>query len=199
MIAWRRPPSSARVSPTAAAAQLRARLADSGRRRGLVTGDGGQARQGGQSGGNEHDAPSAAPAVGGPTERADGGRGVAPGGGEAGLSLRGGGFHHLDGAASPCGPAQSDLGFGRFELAEGGEQFRPAAPHDRLGEAVRMRRYQVRGLVERGHGGGLDARSGDRSRRRDGQGDGEPFVARRRPGELDREQAAPLLLGQVAR
>ena len=37
------------------------------------------------------------------------------------------------------------------------------------------------------------------ARRRDGQREGEPFLARRCPGELDREQGAPLLLGQVAR
>ena len=35
--------------------------------------------------------------------------------------------------------------------------------------------------------------------RRGGQREGEPFLARRRPGELDREQAVPVLLGQVAR
>ena len=105
MIAWRRPPSAARAS------------ADGGGRRGFVTGDGGHARQGGQVGGNEHDDPDAAPAVGRPAERADGGRGVAPGGGEAGLGRRAGGFHQPDGAASSRGPAQSDLGFGRVELA----------------------------------------------------------------------------------
>ena len=128
VIAWRRPPSSARAS------------ADGGGRRGFVTGDGGHARQGGQGGGNEHDALDAAPAVGRPAERADSGRGVAPGGGEAGLGQRGGVFHQLDGAISACGPAQSDLRFGRVELAQGGEQVRPQPAHDRLGEAVRMRR-----------------------------------------------------------
>ena len=61
-----------------------------------------------------------------------------------------------------------------------------------------MRRGQVRGLVERGQGGGLDARPGDRGDRRDRQREGEPFLASRRPGKLDREQAVPLLLGQVA-
>ena len=182
----------------AAAAELRARLGHSVRRRGCVTGDGGQARQGGQGGGNEHDALDAPPAVGRPAERADSGRGVAPGRDEAGLGQRGDVFHQPDGTISSCSPTQSDLRLGRVELAQGGEQLRPAAPHDRLGEAVRMRRYQVRGLIQRGHGGGLDARSGDRARRRDGQREGQPFLARRRPGELDREQAVPLLLGQVA-
>ena len=76
----------------AAAAELGARLADGGGRRGLVTGDGGQARQVGQGGGNEHDDPDAAPAVGGPAQRADGGRGIAPGGGEAGLGIAGRGI-----------------------------------------------------------------------------------------------------------
>jgi hypothetical protein len=61
-----------------------------------------------------------------------------------------------------------------------------------------MCRHQVRGLVQRGYGGRLDARPGDRSRRRDGQRDGKPFLARRRPGELDRAQGVPLILGQVA-
>ena len=124
----------------AAAAELGACLADGGGRRGLVTGDGGHARQAGQGGGNEHDDPDAAPAVGGPAERADGGSGIAPGGGEAGLGQRAGEFHQPDGAASSRGPAQSDLGFGRVELAQGGEQLRPQPAHDRLGEAVRMRR-----------------------------------------------------------
>ena len=123
----------------AAAAELGARLADGGCRGGFVTGDGGHARQAGQGGGNEHDARDAAPAVGRPAERADGGRGVAPGGGEAGLGQRADDFHQPDGAASSRGPAQSDLRFGRVELAHGGEQLRPAAAHDRLGEAVRMR------------------------------------------------------------
>ncbi len=75
---------------------------------------------------------------------------------------------------------------------------RPQLAYDHLGEAVRMRRQHGRGLVKRGHGGGLDARSGDRGRRRAGQREGEPFLARRRPGELDREPTVPVLLGQVA-
>ena len=61
-----------------------------------------------------------------------------------------------------------------------------------------MRRKHGRGLVERGHGGRLDARSGERGHRPHGQREDEPFLARRRPGELNREQATPLLLGQVA-
>jgi len=61
-----------------------------------------------------------------------------------------------------------------------------------------MRRQHGRGLVERGHGGGLDARSGDRGHRPIGQRDGESFLARRRPGELDRELAVPVVPGQVA-
>jgi hypothetical protein len=80
-------------------------------------GDGGRARQPGQGEGNEHDAAHAAPGVGGPAERADGGRGIAPGGGEAGRSQRAAEFHRPDGTALPCGPAQSDLRFGRVELA----------------------------------------------------------------------------------
>ena len=65
-------------------------------------------------------------------------------------------------------------------------------------EAVRMRRQHGHGLVKRGHGGGLDARSGDRGRRRAGQREGQPFLARRRPGKLDREPAVPVLPGQIA-
>ena len=148
--------------------------------------------------GNEHDHRDAAPAVSRPAERADRGRGVAPGGGEAALSQRAYPFHQPDGAAPPRGPAQPDLRFGRVELAQGGEYLRPAAAHDRLGEAIRVRRCHVRGLVERGHGGGLDARSDDRGHRLHGQREGEPFLARGGAGELDRVQSVPVLLGQVA-
>jgi len=60
-----------------------------------------------------------------------------------------------------------------------------------------VRRCQGRGLVERGHGGGLDARAGDRGERPGSQREGEPFLARRRAGELDRDPAVPVLLGQI--
>ena len=115
MIAWRRPPSSARASPTAAAA------VDSSPAMAAM-----HARPARAAGTNMTHR-DAAPAVGRPAERADGGRGVAPGGGEAGLGQRADEFHQPDGAASSRGPAQSDLGFGRVELAQGGEQLRPAA------------------------------------------------------------------------
>ena len=180
-------------------AECGACLADRGGRRSFVTGDGGHARQVSQVGRNEHDAPDPAPAVSGPAQRAGGGRGVAPGGGNTGLACRAEEFHEPDGAASSRGPAQPELRFCRFELSQGGEQPRPPVAHDRLGEAVRMRRSQVRGLVEGGQGGGLDACPGDRGDRGDHQREGEPFPARRRPGKPGREQAMPLLLGQVAR
>ena len=61
-----------------------------------------------------------------------------------------------------------------------------------------MRLCQVRGLVERGHGGGLDARSRDRGERPGVQRESEPFLARCRPGELDRAPAVQVLPGQVA-
>ena len=48
----------------AAVAEGGARLGDGGCRRGFVTGDGGQARQGGQGGRYHEDDPDAAPAVG---------------------------------------------------------------------------------------------------------------------------------------
>ena len=182
----------------AAPAELGARLADGGGRRGLVTGDGGHARQVGQGGGNLHDDPDAAPAVGGPAQRANSGSDIVPGGGEAGLGQRAGEFHQPDGAASSRGPAQTDLRFGRVELAQGGEQLRPQPAHDRLGEAVRMRRCHGRGLIQRGYGGGLDARTGDRGDRPGGQREDEPFLARRRPGKLDRAPAVTVLPGQVA-
>ena len=145
-----------------APAQLSARLADGGSRRGLVTGTGGQAGQAGQGGGNEHDHLGTAPAVGGPAQRADGGSDIVPGGGEARFSQRSEDFHPPDGILSR-GPAQSDLGFGRVELAHGGEQPCPQMAHHHLGKAVRVRRRQVRGLVERGYGGRLDAQSSDRA------------------------------------
>ena len=104
----------------AAPAQLSARLADGGRRRGQVAGAGGQAGQAGQGGRNEHDHLGTAPAVGGPAQRADGGSDIVPGGGEARFSQRSEDFHPPDGILSR-GPAQSDLGFGRVELAQGGE------------------------------------------------------------------------------
>jgi hypothetical protein len=43
----------------------------------------------------------------------------------------------------------------------------------------------------------LDARAGDRGERPGSQREGEPFLARRRAGELDREPAVPVLLGQI--
>ena len=107
-----------------------------------------------------------------------------------------------EGAASPQRPQPGNLISG-FRPAsnlgrKGGEQLRPQPTHDRLGEAVRMRRLHVCGLLEPGHGGGLDARPGDRGDRPGGQREDEPFPARRRPGQLDREQALPVFLGQVA-
>jgi hypothetical protein len=47
-----------------------------------------------------------------PAERADGGRGVAPGGGQARLGQRAVGFRRAHRAASSRGPAQPDLGAG---------------------------------------------------------------------------------------
>jgi hypothetical protein len=148
---------------------------------------------------NEHDGPDPASAVGGAAQRAGGGGGVSPGGGNAGLGHRALEFHQPDGAASSRGPAQPDLRLGRIELAQDGEQPRPPLAHDHLVEPVRMRRHDVRGLVERGHGGGLDARPDDRGGRGDRQREGETLLARRRPGELDREQGVPLPLGQITR
>ena len=86
----------------------------------VVTGDGRHARQAGQGGRNEHDNPDAAPAIGRLAERADGGSDIVPGDGEAGLSHRADELHPPDRAASARGPAQSDLGFGRVELAQDG-------------------------------------------------------------------------------
>lgn len=183
----------------AAAAERGMRLGHGVRCRSFVTGDGGHACQVSQVGGNEHDAPDPVPAVSGPAERADGGRGVAPGGGNTGLAYRAEEFHEPDRSASSRGPAQPEFRFGRFELAQGGEQPRPPVAHDRLGEAVRMRRGQVRGLVEGGQGGGLDACPGDRADRGDHQRQGEPFPASRHPGKPGRAPAVPVLLGQVAR
>ena len=74
----------------------------------------------------------------------------------------------------------------------------PQLAYYHLGPAVWMRRQHGHGLIQRGHGGGLDARTGDRGPRRAGQREGEPFTARRRPVELDRELAVPVLPGQVA-
>ncbi len=127
----------------AAPAERGARLAGGGGRRGVVTGDGGQARQGGQGGGHEHDDRDAAPAVSRPAKRGDGGSSVLPGGGEASLGQRAEEFDQPDGAASSRGPAQSDLHLGCFELAQGGEQPGPPVARDRFGEAVRMRRQQA--------------------------------------------------------
>ena len=61
-----------------------------------------------------------------------------------------------------------------------------------------MSRQHVHGLIQRGHGSGLDARTGDRGDRPGGQREDEPLLARRRPGELNRAPTVPVLPGQVA-
>ena len=66
-------------------AELSACPGDGGCRRSLVTADGGHARQAGQDGGQEHDDPDAARAVGCPAERANGGSDIVPGCGDVGL------------------------------------------------------------------------------------------------------------------
>jgi hypothetical protein len=116
----------------AAPAQLGARLADGGGRRGLIAGDGGQARQVGQVVRNEHDGPNPASAVGGAAQRAAGGGGVTPGGGEAGLGKRAAEFHQPDGAASSRGPVPAPPGMAdgcRSAGARSAARYRRMAAH----------------------------------------------------------------------